>query len=194
MRVAIDLRPQARKSSARRGVHLPRLLALLLTVAFILLSSVAIGAGFFFSRNLKEEKASLERSVEELQAQQVLLTAEVNRLKGLEKLYGEALGLLQSELPALEFLASLEASLPPGVWLVKVALSGATAALNGMAFAENDVVSFGRALTEAAAVGEVGLPVSSRVAVGGKNRVSFNLSCSLNDLESVTIPQTEAKP
>ncbi|MDD4365231.1 MAG: PilN domain-containing protein, partial [Synergistales bacterium] len=162
--------------------------------AFILLSSVAIGAGFFFSRNLKEEKASLERSVEELQAQQVLLTAEANRLKGLEKLYGEALGLLQSELPALEFLASLEASLPPGVWLGEVALSGTTAALNGMAFAENDVVSFGRALTEATAVGEVGLPVSSRVAVGGKNRVSFKLSCSLNDLESVTIPQTEAKP
>ena len=193
MRARIDLRPQSRKEASRRrqGIHLPRLVSLLLVSVFLLLSLATVVAGFLLVQRLRAEKNSLDGRVADLLIQQTSMTTELNRLKATEKLYGEALDLLRREVPALEFLASLEASLPPAVWLTKLSLSGESVAINGMAYGENDVVSFGRALTEASVVRSVGLPLSNRVSSAEGSRIRFDLTCSLNDLETVTLPRKE---
>jgi hypothetical protein len=189
MTIALDLRPQSRKTNVKKSIHLPRLVGLLLVSVFVLFSLATVATGLFFTRGLREERTRLERRVDDLQGQQLLLTEELKRLEALEKLYEEALLLLRDELPALEFLVSLEASLPPDLWLTKLTLSGSGAVVNGNGYAEADVVSFGRALTEASVVRSVGLPVTSRFTAQGESRVRFDLSCVLNDLESVTAPQ-----
>lgn len=191
MRAAIDLRPQSRKDRSRRAVvHVPRLLSVLLLSVFLLFVAATTVVGFVFSRTLREERTVLDGRVADLLNQQTSMVRELNRLKTTERLYGEALELLRREIPALEFLSSLEASLPPGVWLTKVTFSEEKVVVGGMAYVESDVVAFGRALTEASVVRSVGLPVSSRVSVSGGNRVRFDLTCSLNGLEAVT-PQEE---
>ncbi len=190
MRVKLDLRPRDYIDTERAPVHIGRILALVIVVLFIGVSSASFVYGFFLSRSLRTERVQLQEYINRMQEQGGRMTAELRRLQGQVQDYGKALVILQQELPSIEFLSVLEKALPQGVWLEKMDISAGRVSMSGFAFTENDVVSFGRALSEATVIDSVGFPVTSRVRQDSGASVRFSLDCRIKDIMSVsaTVP------
>lgn len=185
MRIKLDLRPRDYIDAEKTQVRFGRLVALVIVLLFVLVSSSTFIYGFFLSRSLRTERMQLENQIELMQEQGARINTELKRLQTQVKNYGKALMLLQQELPSIEFLSVLEMALPPGVWLDKVDISAGSVSLSGFAFTENDVVSFGRSLSEASVITSVGFPVTSRVREDDRVLVSFSLKCRISDIMSI---------
>ena len=186
MSVKLDLRPWDYVEAEKKTVHVGRILALIILLLFVIVSSVTFFYGLTLSRKLRAERMDLQVNIDRMQEQVTRMTAELNRLKAQYQDYGKALMILQKELPSVEYLGVLERALPPGVWLERVSISAGKVAMAGFAFTENDVVSFGRALTEAEIVRSVGFPVTSRVQQQSGASVRFSLDCAIGDIMSIT--------
>jgi len=182
MKVKLDLRPAYYKEIAEKKVDWARIVASVLVLSFLLVSGFTFGYGLVVSRSLKSERISLQNRIERLQMQNVSLGKELDRLKAVEEDYRSALGILQQELPSLEFLAVLENALPRTVWLETALVQKGRVAMSGNAFTENDVVDFGRSLMEAPVVRAVGFPVTSRVTREGESVIRFNLDVGIKDI------------
>lgn len=196
MRVKLDLRPAHYIDTARKKVDWARIVAAVLVLSFLLVAGVTFGYGLVVSRAMKAERLALQNRIEQLQFQNVSLGKELNRLKAVEEDYRSALGLLQQELPSLEFLTVLERALPPTVWLETTRVGAGRVAMSGNAFTENDVVDFGRSLMEADVVQSVGFPVTSRVTREGESVIRFTLDVQIRSLMELHAqsPGEEATP
>ena len=185
MSLKLDLRPIDYIESERKPVQLKRTVALVLVVLFVGVSAVTFIYGLVLSRSLRAERMELASNIERMLQQSGKLGTELKKQQALYQDFGKALVLLQKELPSVEFLGVLERTLPPGVWLQKAGLSPGKAALSGFAYTENDVVSFGRALSEASVVSSVGFPVTTRVRQESGASVRFSLDCGIRDIMSI---------
>ena len=185
MTVKLDLRPRDYIETEQTPLHAGRIVALLIALVFIGVSSTTFIFGFFLSRTLRTERVQLESYMERMQKQGARMNAELKRLQIQMQDYGKALVILQQELPSIELLSVLERALPAGVWIEKADISGGRVLLSGFAFTENDVVSFGRALSEASVVESVGFPVTSRVREESGASVRFSLDCRIRDIMSI---------
>jgi len=188
MNIRIDLRPEKgpKKTYVNTG-GVSRFFAVLLVLAFVVVSGLTLVYAGLKSHYMQAEIQSLENSITKLQVQDSRLSEELERLKDQEKLYTDALALLEAELPSLEFLASLEQALPLGVWLDSVKISKGSVSLNGKAFEENDVVVFAEGLLATPLVSQVSFPSTSRSKAGndGTSMVTFSFSCRILDITTV---------
>jgi len=185
MRVKLDLRPRDYIETEKTPLHIERIAALLISVLFVGISCATFAFGLFLSRTLRAERVQLESYIERMQEQGARMNAELRRLQSQMNDFGKALVILQQELPSIEFLSVLERSLPEGVWLEKADISSGKVSLSGFAYTENDVVSFGRALSEASVIESVGFPVTSRVKQENGGSVRFSLECRIRDIMSI---------
>lgn len=185
MTVRFDLRPRSVIESSSRRIRYQRLIAVILLLAFFLVTGITVVYGAILSSSLKSERVRLEQVVDESQLQNQRLAAQIKTLQSREKIFSGALELLQKELPSLEFLGALEAALPPTVWLDKISIQAGTVKMSGNAYAENDIVTFARGLTASTVVTYVGLPVTTRSRRDGRDVVRFDLQCGILDLEQL---------
>ncbi|MGC9372810.1 MAG: PilN domain-containing protein [Thermovirgaceae bacterium] len=182
MRVKLDLRPAHYVETSHKRVDWARIVAAVLVLSFLLVAGLTFGYGLVVSRAMKAERVALQDRIQQLQLQNVKLGKELDRLGAAEEDYRRALGLLQQELPSLEFLTVLERALPPTVWLETASVNKGKVSMTGNAFTENDVVDFGRALMEADVVAAVGFPVTSRVTREGESVIRFSLDVQIKGL------------
>lgn len=180
MTIKLDLRPASLKRETRKAVHATRLVAAILLVAFCLVSGVCILFGSVLSFRLREEKATLKLSIEELTAQDVRLTGELKRLQNESARFIENLALVKAELPALEFLNAVQGALPAASRMDTVEVNAGSAKIVGIAASEGEVVAFARKLGEAPLVSSVSFPVTSKQG----NLIRFELTCSLLDMDT----------
>ena len=145
MKVKLDLRPRSLVESRRRKVNAARVLLVALFLAFVLVGGVTFGLSYLKVRGMGAQVAMLNDQVAIQQAQNLKMSNEIKRLAGVEAVYVSALKLLQEELPALEFLNSIETSLPMGVWISSVTVTPGKANIKGNAYVENDVWNLRRA-------------------------------------------------
>ncbi len=181
MTIKLDLRPDSLKRESRKGVNIARLVAATLLVAFFLVSLGSIFYGSFLFFRLKEEKASLQMSIEELTTQDVRLTGELKRLQNEAAIYTDNLALVKAELPALEFLNAIQGALPSATRMDSVEVTSGSAKIIGTASSEGEVVAFARKLGEAPLVSSVSFPVTSKK----DNLIQFELTCSLLDMDAL---------
>jgi Fimbrial assembly protein (PilN). len=180
MTIKLDLRPESLKRESKKAVNATRLVAAILLVAFCLVSLGSILYGTALAFRLKEEKASLKLSIEELTTQDVRLTGELKRLQNESAKFTENLALVNAELPALEFLNAIQGALPSSTRIDSVDMSKGSAKLVGIASSEGEVVAFARKLGEATLVSSVSFPVTSKQG----NLIRFEVTCSLLDMDS----------
>jgi len=180
MTIKLDLRPVSLKRESRKAVNATRLVAAILLVAFCLVSLGSILYGSILALRLKEEKASLRMSIDELTTQDVRLTGELKRLQNESAQYTENLALVRADLPALEFLNALQGALPSATRMDSVEVTAGSAKIVGVASSEGEVVAFARKLGEASLVSSVSFPVTSKQG----NLIRFELTCSLLDMDA----------
>ena len=181
MTIKLDLRPAALKRESRKAVNATRLVAAVLLVAFCLVSLGSILYGTALAFRLKEEKATLQMSIEELTTQDVRLTGELKRLQNESAEFTENLALVQAEIPALEFLNAIQGALPTSTRMDSVEVTAGSAKLVGIASSEGEVVAFARKLGEATLVSSVSFPVTSKQG----NLIRFELTCTLLDMDAL---------
>ena len=186
MKVKLDLRPRSLVESRRKRVNAARVLLVSLFLAFVLGGGVTFGLAFLKVSGMGSQVAMLNNQVAIQQAQNLKMSNEIKRLAGVEAVYVSALKLLQEELPALEFLNSIETSLPMGVWISSVNVVPGKATIKGSAYVENDVVEFAKGLLDVGVVAAVDFPVTTRVEKNKESMVDFTLSCMLRDLASIS--------
>lgn len=196
MRIKLDLRPKEYIESRKTKVHFGRVIALSVLIIFFGVSSASFVYGFLLSRSLRAERVQLEGYIARMQEQGARMNSELKRLQAQVQDYSKALKLLQDELPAIEFFSVLEKALPLGVWLEKIDISAGKVSMAGLAFTENDVVSFGRSLSEATVIESVGFPVTSRVRQESGASIRYSLDCRIKNIMSLGSPyyQAEASP
>jgi len=136
---------------------------------------------------MKSSINTVQNDIDRLQVQDNRLGGELERLQAEENNYREALKLLKSDLPTLEFLALLENAQPEGVWLETIQIKPGTVFLKGKAWEENDVVIFAKALLDNRLVYDVGFPETSRGRPGpdGMSIVDFSFSCQIVSITDI---------
>lgn len=185
MKVRLDLRPPYLVEAGKKKVNAVRVFLVALFLAFALVGGVTLGLAFLKVSNMNSEVAMLSDQVAIKQAQNLKMANEIKRLSEVEGVYKAALGLLQEELPALEFLNSIETSLPLGVWITSLSITPGKATIKGNAYVETDVVEFAKGLLERGVALAVDFPVTSRSAKERESLVDFTLSCTLRDLAAI---------
>jgi Tfp pilus assembly protein PilN len=186
MSVRFDLRPEKYRGKAqKRQTGRSALLFIVLFVASFGLSVGNALFGYFRLDSLRNEAASVSERMFSLERQAKELDRELQRLQQQEQLHAKVLSMVREDIPSLEFLVALEASLPGTVWVDRISIHPGRAEVEGYAYSEGDVVVFGNALSRATVVREVSLPVTNGVVRDGRRLVRFSLSCSLADLASL---------
>ncbi|NLK19823.1 MAG: PilN domain-containing protein [Synergistaceae bacterium] len=186
MKVKLDLRPRSMVEARKKKVNAARVLMVTFFLAFVLVGGVTLGMAFMKVKGMNAEIAMLSDQVALQQAQNLKMTNEIKRLAGVEAIYVSALNLLHEELPALEFLNSIETSLPLGVWISSVSITPGKAVIKGNSYVEHDVVEFAKGLLDAGVAATVDFPVTTRVTKDNESMVDFTLSCILRDLAALS--------
>ncbi len=115
MSVKLDLRPWDYVEAEKKTVHLGRIVALIVLLLFVIVSSVTFFYGMTLSRKLRAERMDLQAGIDRMQEQVARMTVELNRMKAQYQDYGKALMILQKELPSVNSWASLNGPPPRSV-------------------------------------------------------------------------------
>lgn len=191
MNIRIDLRPDQQAKAKVSTVGLSKYIAVLLILAFVAVSGLTLVYGALKSHYMKAEIQQTEKAISRLTTQNTKLAGELKRLQQQEKVYTDALKLLQDELPTIEFLSLLEQNLPVGVWLSNISIKKGNVSLKGNSYGENDVVLFARGLLESGLVTSVSFPDTRR----GKEKdgipmVDFSFNCQIRDIANTFSTRT----
>ena len=162
MTVKVDLRPLGVKIFEKKKVDLPRVVALVLILVFVVVSCFTTVYGIFVLKELSAERQALEASVEKLTQESKRLDGYIADVAGRLDLYGKALALLREDIPSIEFFTAATAALPENVWLSDVQVVPGKASVNGYAFAENDIAAFALKLLNASVVSSISPLVTSK--------------------------------
>jgi len=187
MTVKVDLRPLGVKIFEKKKVDLPRVVALVLILVFVVVSCFTTVYGIFVLKELSAERQALEASVEKLTQESKRLDGYIAEVTERLDLYGKALALLREDIPSIEFFTAATAALPENVWLSDVQLVPGEANINGYAFAENDIAAFALKLLNASVVSSISPLVTSKEERKGSEGqgqalVKFSFSCTVKDL------------
>ncbi|KRT35194.1 PilN domain-containing protein [Acetomicrobium hydrogeniformans] len=187
MTVKVDLRPLGVKIAEKKKIDLPRVIAMVLILVFIVTSCFTSVYGIFVLRELVAKRQALEASVEKLTLEGKRLDGYIVQNKEKLDLYEKALSLMREDIPSVEFCSAVMASLPNEVWLSQVRLLPGRADVEGYAFAENDVAAFALKLLNASVTSSVSPLVTSKETKKGKDEyertlVKFSFSCTVKDL------------
>lgn len=187
MTVKVDLRPLGVKIFEKKKVDLPRVVALVLILVFVVVSCFTTVYGIFVLKELSAERQALEASVEKLTQESKRLDGYIAEVTERLDLYGKALALLREDIPSIEFFTAATAALPENVWLSDVQLLPGKANVNGYAFAENDIAAFALKLLNASVVSSISPLVTSKEERKGSEGqgqalVKFSFSCTVKDL------------
>jgi len=187
MTVKVDLRPLGVKIFEKKKVDLPRVVALVLILVFVVVSCFTTVYGIFVLKELSAERQALEASVEKLTQESKRLDGYIAEVTERLDLYGKALALLREDIPSIEFFTAATAALPENVWLSDVQVIPGKANVNGYAFAENDIAAFALKLLNASVVSSISPLVTSKEERKGsegqeQTLVKFSFSCTVKDL------------
>ncbi len=186
MNIRIDLRPDKQAKPKVSAIGLSKYIAVILLLVFVGVSGLTLVYGALKAHYMKAEIQQTEKTIARLTTQNTRLADELKRLQQQEKVYVDALNLLEDELPTIEFLSILEQNLPSGVWLNSISIKMGSVSLKGNSYGENDVVLFARGLLESDLVTSVSFPDTRR----GKEKdgipmVDFSFSCQIRDIAQV---------
>lgn len=169
----------------KEKINFSRVIALLLLLLFVGVSSMSLFLGFLRINSLKNEYKDLVVKRNVIMTQNQKMTSEHERLKNTEKIMNASLIVLQKELPLLEFFRQIELSMPDSVWLTSIKAGEEKVAMGGYSYNEGDVVLFATGLIQSPTISQVGFPNTKRVSKNGESLVAFKLTCQLEPMGQV---------
>ena len=182
MRVQFDLRPASmlEKERKKTSFNLTRLLAMLLLLFFFASCGFYVLKMGWEVKVLGDEILNKEDEVSGMEGAKQALEAEIQRLRGREKVFADTLKIMQDDLPTLEILNALETHMPEyGMGITTLRFQPAANAplrcvLEGTAANETQIIDLSDGLSGSGIFTSVTMPTSRKDEKTG--RVTFTLN------------------
>ncbi|MDR1579320.1 MAG: hypothetical protein LBS35_03100 [Synergistaceae bacterium] len=183
MQVLFDLRPPHLVQLQSRSVDVSRLLSILLFMIFMALSFWNIGFTAFKYLQVRQElSASLGRQ-SEVRAQSASFAATIAQMRTLKTQIVAYLEFTREELPAVEFMKTLEDTVPDGLKISTLDVTPGNASMSGAALGDDQIIVFGANLgSQSYIVTRVSSPVTNKSVLGTRQIMDFQITCSLKKI------------
>lgn len=186
MKVLFDLRPQSVVASQNTRVRPVRVIMVALAAVLILVSAFNIVMLFF---ELDAVKNDLERIMTEersLTESQVRLAQLIEAMRKKRDDVRSLLEFRSTDLPAVEFLASLEGIVPPGLKIHTIEMRSGAVTMRGSSLDDRSIIDFGADLGSLrGVVSHVSAPITVHSSIGSRMISDFTLSCTILPLSGV---------
>jgi cell division protein FtsB len=162
MRTRFDLRPAdlIKKEGKKRSFNPVRLLVILVFLLFLGSTSFYLVNSTFEVLDLKSSVESKQSEVSRLEADRVALEAEITRLQQRERMFTDALKIMQEDLPTLEMFKALETYAEPGMRFFDLRYAAPQVMLNARADTEEQITLFRVELENSGVFSKVDMPTS----------------------------------
>jgi len=194
MRVQFDLRPagMVEKERKQRGFNLTRLVAIVLMMAFFISSGfyiVSITLESFIIQDAIELRRGM---VSGLQAQRVDLERQVSALRAEERVFADALRIMNDDLPSIEVMHALEANMDPhgigfNTMRFSVAAGRNIVEVTGLVASDRQIIDFSDRLRGTGVFYDVLLPVTTLNEATGM--ISFTLRMPVRSIGEIVMSQ-----
>ncbi|MDR1914954.1 MAG: PilN domain-containing protein [Synergistaceae bacterium] len=186
MQTMFDLRPPHLVQMQSQKVDILRVLNVLFFLVFIMLSIYDIG---FLALNLRRVKLELNdvRGEEmRVQTQSAQYASVLTTMKALRDKIQVYLAFTKEELPAVEFMASLEGAIPSGITITTMDVRPGNVLMKGAALSGEPIIELAAKLDGMKnIVTNVDAPVTSKSTLGARLISEFTITCNIKDIMSI---------
>jgi Tfp pilus assembly protein PilN len=183
MQVLFDLRPPHLVQLQSKNVDVPRLLSILLFMVFMALSFWNIGFTAFKYLQVRQELSASMGRQSEVRTQSASLAATIKQMQALKTQIVAYLEFTREELPAVEFMKTLEDTVPDGLKISTLNVIQGSASMSGSALGDDQIKMFGANLgSQSYIVTRVDSPVTTKSVLGSKQISDFRITCNLRKI------------
>jgi len=191
MRVQFDLRPagMVEKERKKKGFNLTRIIAVLLMLAFLASSGGYIATMTLQSFRLRDEIVTRQSMVSSLQMERVALERQVNELRARERVFADALRVMNEDLPTIEVLHALEANMDLfGIGFNSLRFvtgaAGNVVEVTGLVASDRQIIDFSDRLSATGIFRDVFLPITQLNEATGM--ISFTLRMPVRPIGEIS--------
>jgi Tfp pilus assembly protein PilN len=195
MQILFDLRPPHLVHLQSRSVDAYRLLGILLFIIFIALSFWNIGFTAFKYLQVRQELSASMGSQSETRAQSASLAAAIKQMQALKTQISAYLEFTREELPAVEFMKTLEDAVPEGLKISTLDVIQGSASMAGSALGDDQIKAFAANLSsQNYIVTRVDSPVTTKSVLGSKQISDFRITCNLKKILDIAANDPNRQP
>jgi Tfp pilus assembly protein PilN len=180
MQVLLDLRPPHLVHLQERSVDALRLLSIVLFMVFMALSFWNVGFTAFKYLQVRQELSDLLGRQSEIRTQSASLAETIKQMQALKTQIAAYLEFTREELPAVEFLKTLEDTVPDGLKISSLNLIPGNASMTGSALGDDRIIAFAANLdSQKYIVTRVNSPVTTKSVLGSRQISDFRITCDI---------------
>ena len=195
MQILFDLRPPHLVHLQSRSGDAYRLLGILLFIIFIALSFWNIGFTAFKYLQVRQELSASMGSQSETRAQSASLAAAIKQMQALKTQISAYLEFTREELPAVEFMKTLEDAVPEGLKISTLDVIQGSASMAGSALGDDQIKAFAANLSsQNYIVTRVDSPVTTKSVLGSKQISDFRITCNLKKILDIAANDPNRQP
>ena len=185
MVVRLDLRTNRQAYSEDKKSEAKYYLLSSLAALFFLTSLLIFTVGGLRLWLAGSEKSELMQELNGDNDRLLMLNVEFKRLTAQNNEAEKKMDFILGDTPSIELLADIGACLPDGLVIEALTMNPETASLKGVAFGDEEVLSFIGELQQKSSVKAVSLPVITSDQRNGTNLRAFNFELKLNPLAKI---------
>lgn len=186
MQVLFDLKSKQLAHEQETRVDIIRLVSVLLFVVFVLLSAFNIGFTTLQLNGVKSELAALRNEEGRVNDNSNRLANSIDTMRKMRDKIKAYLAFTRQELPAVEFMAALEAAVPGGLKITNLEIRPGNALMRGSALTDQDIIDFGAKLDGMRGiVTKVDAPVTTRGTIGSRMVSDYTITCNIRSISDV---------
>ncbi|MDR0653376.1 MAG: hypothetical protein LBG12_08730 [Synergistaceae bacterium] len=171
------------------------MLGILLFIIFIALSFWNIGFTAFKYLQVRQELSASMGSQSETRAQSASLAAAIKQMQALKTQISAYLEFTREELPAVEFMKTLEDAVPEGLKISTLDVIQGSASMAGSALGDDQIKAFAANLSsQNYIVTRVDSPVTTKSVLGSKQISDFRITCNLKKILDIAANDPNRQP
>ena len=183
MQVLFDLRPPHLVQLQARNVDVLRLLSILLFMIFMALSFWNIGFTALKYLQVRQELSASMGSQSEVRTQSASLAVTIKQMQALKTQIVAYLEFTREELPAVEFMKTLEDTVPDGLKIATLDVRQGSALMSGSALGDDQIIAFAANLgSQNYIVTRVDSPVTTKSELRNKQISDFRITCNIRKI------------
>jgi Tfp pilus assembly protein PilN len=142
-----------------------------------------IGFTAFKYLQVRQELSASLGHQSEVRSQSDALAAAIKQMQALKTQISAYLEFTREELPAVEFMKTLEDTIPEGLKISTLNVIQGSAAMSGSALGDDQIIAFAANLdSQKYIVTRVDSPVTTKSVLGTKQISDFRITCNLNKI------------
>jgi Tfp pilus assembly protein PilN len=164
-------------------------------MVFMALSFWNIGFTAFKYLQVRQELSASMGRQSEIRTQSATLAETIKQMQALKTQIAAYLEFTREELPAVEFMKTLEDTVPDGLKIAALDVRQVSATMVGSALGDDQIIAFAANLdSQNYIVTRVDSPVTTKSTLGSKQISDFRITCSLRKILDIAANDPNRQP